>query len=324
MRNLIIAFGEVHQNKINPASLEILTPLWEISRALQKGLSLLILTDDFSKLGEDIGLKRALCDEIIVVENRELAEFKDDLYSRVISSVITHLNPYGVFFPATLQGMALAPRVAGELEVGLCAHVNALELEDDKLIMIRPTYGDNIMARLFSKSLPVMATLSLGAFSIREKGEEPAIRKFDLPEDFDWSSKIRVKKLKATKKEMNRLSVAKVVVAGGLGLKSRENFQKLFDLAEALGGEVGATRPVCHAGWVEEERMIGVSGVSVKPRLYLGFGISGAIQHTVGMENSEFIVAINTDEGAPLVKMAHLSLIGDAEKILDYILKRLK
>ncbi|MCS7199265.1 MAG: electron transfer flavoprotein subunit alpha/FixB family protein [Caldimicrobium sp.] len=324
MSETILAYGEFFEDKISPASLEILTPLWEISRSLQKKLLLLILSDDLKRVKEDNSLKRALCDEILVIEHQELKEFRDDLYSRVLSFVAREFHPYGFFFPATLQGLALAPRIAAELGVGLCAHVNALELEGERLIMMRPTFGDNIIAKLYSETYPIMATLALGAFSTKEGSENPIIKKFNLPQDFDWSSKMKVRAKRKTKKEINRLSVAKVVVAGGLGLKSKENFLKLFELAKYLEGEVGATRPVCYAGWTEEDRMIGISGVSVKPKLYLGFGISGAIQHTVGMENSEFIIAINTDEGAPLVKMAHVAIIADAEKILNYILKKLK
>lgn len=324
MGDYMLAYGEYYQGRLHPASLEILSPLREIANQLGKKLALLVLAPTYEEVQNNTELLKAICDEVLVVAHESLGEFKDDLYERVVVEVVKGLRPFGVFFPATLQGLALAPRVAGKLGVGLCAHVNALEIEDGKLYMLRPTYGENIMAKLYSTTLPVMATLALGAFSIKEGERAPIFKLWEMSSDFSWESKLKIRQFTPAKKEINRLSVAKVVLAGGLGLKKKENFEKLIRLAQLLEGEVGATRPLCHAGWVEEERMIGVSGISVRPKLYIGFGISGAIQHTVGMENSEFIIAVNTDKEAPLVKLAHLSLIADAEKVIDALLKKLE
>ncbi|BAU22842.1 electron transfer flavoprotein alpha subunit [Caldimicrobium thiodismutans] len=324
MADIIIAYGEYFQGRLHPASLEILTPLYEIAEKMKKRLVLLILSKDKEEIKNSPDLKKALCHEVWIVESSEFTGFKDDLYSRVVTEVVREKNSYGVFFPSTFQGLSLAPRIAGLLGVGLCAHVNAFELGEDKLLMLRPTYGENIMAKLYSTTLPIMATIALGAFPIREALQEPEFKEIRLSADFNWKSKIRLRKFISSKKEPNRLSVAKVVLAGGLGLKKRENFEKLQDLAKHLEAEVGVTRPLCYAGWMDEEHMIGVSGVTVRPKLYIGFGISGAIQHTSGMENSEFIIAVNTDKEAPLVKMAHLSLICDAGALLDALLKRLR
>lgn len=324
MHEIVLAFGEYFQGKLHPASLEILTPLYEITNKLNKKLVMLLLAEDFQNVSNLVELRKALCDEVWVVASPELKDFKDDLYSQVIVEIVKREKPYGLFFPATFQGMALAPRVAGALEVGLCAHVNALSLEGETLYMLRPTYGDNIIASLYSLTFPIMATLSLGAFVIKENVSTPKIKKYEMGEDFVWKSKIKVRKIKPALKEINRLSVAKIVLAGGLGLKKRENLEALRELAKILNAEVGVTRPLYYAGWASEKEMIGVSGVSVRPKLYIGFGISGAIQHTQGMENSEFIIAVNTDKEAPLVKMAHLSLICDAGELIKVLLKYLK
>lgn len=320
----ILAFGEIYRGEINISSLEILSPLKEIAQALDKKLVLVCLTDALENIKNLEEIKKSLADELWFVVSESLKDFKDDLYSKVLTYIVKSSQPYGFFFPATKIGTSLAPRLAGALQAGLCAHVNELEVKNGEIIMSRPTYGDNIIAKLTSKSLPVMATISLGAFSLKYEEKEPLIREVVFPEDFSWESKIRVRNFVPSKKKPSKLSTAKLVVAGGRGLKNKNTFKKLFELAEILGAEVGATRPICYEGWVEEERMIGVSGVTVKPKVYIGFGISGALQHTVGMENSEFIIAINTDKEAPLVKMAHLSLIGDAGKILDLLLQRLK
>lgn len=319
----ILAYGEFYRGELNSSSLEILSPLKEVTKALNKKLILISLINSLKDIKGLEELKNSLADEVWFVINEELKDFREDLYTEVLVKIANFSQPYGFFFPATKIGMSLAPRVAGALKVGLCSHVNILEVKDNQIIMARPTYGENIIAKLISKSIPVMATISLGAFSIKYGEKEPLIKEIIFPEDFIWRSKLKIRNFIPSKKKPTKLSTAKVVIAGGRGLKNRENFQKLFELADLLGAEVGATRPVCYEGWAEEERMIGISGVTVKPKVYIGFGISGALQHTAGMENSEFIIAINTDKEAPLVKMANLALIGDAGKILNLLLKRL-
>ncbi len=323
MEEIIIAYGEYNNGKLHPASLEILTPLYDIAERLGKKLVLLLFTEDFERAQSLPELKKALCHYVWIVSAPELKDYRDDLYSEVIIELSKKEMPYGVFFPATFQGMSLAPRIAGALQVGLCAHVNDLKLEGDNLLMFRPTYGDNIIASLYSTTIPIMATLSLGAFVIKENPFSPQISKYEMPPEFKWQSKMKIRKSKPLIKEPTRLSVAKIVLAGGMGLKTKENLALLRELAKVLRAEVGVTRPLCHAGWAKEEEMIGVSGVSVRPKLYIGFGISGAIQHTLGMENSEFIIAVNSDKEAPLVKMAHLSLICDAGELIKSLLKQL-
>jgi len=320
----ILAFGEIYQGKLHHASLEILTPLKEIAEKLNKKLILLCLAESVEKIQNLEEIKQCIADEVWFILNKELDTFKDDLFAEVVIEIIKNTKPYGLFFPATFAGTSIAPRIAGSLSLGLCAHVNALEVEEDKIVMSRPTYGENIIAKLSSRTLPIMATLSAGVFPIKSSEKAPVFKEVMLPQNFSWKSRLKVRKFNPSEKQPTRLTTAKVVIAGGRGLKNKENFQKLFELAEFLKGEVGATRPACYEGWIEEERMIGVSGVSVHPKVYIGFGISGALQHTVGMESSEFIIAINTDKEAPLVKMAHLALIGDAPKILGLLIKRLK
>lgn len=320
----ILAFGEVYRGSLHPSSLEVLTPLREIADKLQKKLVLLCLIGEEQSFKDMDLLRRCLADEIWLIIHRELEAFRDDLYGEVLTEVVKSVSPRGLFFPATSFGCALAPRVAGVLGLGLCAHVNQIEVIDDKIVFSRPTYGENIIARLICRTEPVMATISVGVFGVREGQKEPEFIKLEMPQNFGWKSKIKLRRVTLSHRQPTFLSTAKIVVAGGRGLKTKENFQKLFELARILGAEVGATRPLCYEGWVEEERMIGISGVSVKPKLYIGFGISGALQHVIGMENSEFIVAVNIDKEAPLVKMAHLSLIGDASKILDLMIKKLR
>jgi electron transfer flavoprotein alpha subunit len=324
MTECIFAFGQCLEGKLHPASLEILTPLREVADRLNKRLILIGLADDKEKFLAIPELKTLLADEVWYITHPNLKHLPDDLCERVLVYLAIEHKPYGIFFPATKKGLSVAPRVAGSLQAGLCAHVNAFEIKDGNLFLLRPTYGENIIAKLTSLTLPIMATVALNAFPIKEAEKEPLIKEIKLPEGFDWSTKLTIKNFKPAKKEPSRLSVAKVVVAGGMGLKSKENFQMLFELAKILNAEVGGTRPAVHAGWVEADRMIGVSGVSVRPKLYLAFGITGAIQHTVGMEGSEFIVSINIDKEAPMMKMAHVGFVCDAPSFLKALLRKLK
>ena len=314
-KNEILAFGE---------KLEILTPLKPITQKLGKKLILVCLSDSVENIKNLEEIKKSIADEVWLILHPELYFFRDDLYANVLIELIKITQPLGFFFPANSIGTSLAPRIAGTLNLGLCAHVNHLELKNNEIIMARPTFGENIIAQLKSTTHPIMATISLGAFSIKKSEKEPKFEEVIFPEDFSWKSSINLKKFKPSKKKRPKLSSAKIVVAGGRGLKNKNNFQKLFELAEILGAEVGGTRPVCYEGWIEEERMIGISGVTVRPKIYIGFGISGAIQHTEGMKDSEFIIAINTDKNAPFVKMANLALIGDAETILKILIEKLK
>ncbi len=324
MNNLIFAFGQYFAGKLHPASLEILTPLKDVAEKLNLKLILLCLVDEKERFLSLPELKIALADEIWYIAHENLSYLPEDLASEVLAEVVKRYQPFGFFFPATKTGLSLAPRLAGKLRLGLCAHVVSLVIEEGNLVLLRPTYGENIIAHLISRTRPIMATLALNAYPIKERPTPSSLKEIFISEDFNWQSKLKHLSYKPLKVEPNKLSLAKVIVAGGMGLKRKENFELLFDLAHYLSGEVGATRPVVHAGWTTPDRMIGVSGVSVKPKLYLAFGISGAIQHTVGMENSEFIIAVNTDPEAPLMKMAHIACKGDAESLLKALLTKLK
>ncbi len=264
-------------------------------------------------------------EEVLFFVHPELTYFRDDLYAEVLSEAVAERKPTIFLFGATAEGQALAPRVAGTLGLGLTAHCIAFEVDEEgRLVQIRPSFGENIMARIVSRTRPQMATVRPGVFPKAEPLAEPRgvleeIKLATVP-----SSALRRRRVQPGRRKESPLAGARVVVAGGRGLQTRENFQKLFELAELLSGAVGATRPVCHLGWVSEEHMIGVSGETVSPRLYIGFGISGALQHTVGMEGSEVVVAVNTDPEAPLMKRADIAVVGDATRILPLLIRRIR
>ncbi len=266
-------------------------------------------------------------DQVFLVLDPRLARFRDDLYSRLMVQILREKRPEIVLFSATSLGQALAPRVAGLLRLGLTAHCVAFDIrpEDRALIQIRPSFGEDVMARIISRTKPQMATVRPGVFPRAQArpDRQGSVEILSFPDEFFESALEILETQKSPPKEVD-LTKAKVIVAGGRGMGNKEFFTKLFELAELLEGAVGATRPVCHLGWVSEDHMIGVSGVSVAPKLYMGFGISGALHHVVGLRGAETIVAINKDPEAPLMKRAHIAVQGDVREILPLLIQRLR
>ncbi|AEH44255.1 Electron transfer flavoprotein alpha subunit [Thermodesulfatator indicus DSM 15286] len=322
----IAIFGEWTGIEIHESTYELLSEGRRLADELESSLNVLILGPPEAKEAAQELISYG-ADKVVATFDEKLKDFRDDIYAQVVAEMLKKYQPEIMLFPATSLGQALAPRVAGLLKLGLTAHCIAFEIrkEDRALIQIRPSFGEQIMARIVSRTKPQMATVRPGVFPHAQKIESHQ-GEFEI---FEPSEKALVSALEVIEKKPKPkaevdITKAKTIVAGGLGLGSKEYFQKLFELAELLDGAVGATRPVCHLGWVSEDHMIGVSGVNVRPKLYLGFGISGSLHHTVGLQGVETLVAINTDANAPLMKQADIAVQGDAKEILPLLIKKLK
>lgn len=322
----VCVFGEWSGEKIHEVTYELLHEGRRLADELSVELSVIFLGPPEAK-AEASALIAYGADRVFLALDPRLADFRDDVYARVVAKFLSEERPEVMLFSATALGQALAPRVAGLLRLGLTAHCIAFEIrqEDRVLIQVRPSFGEDVMARIISRTKPQMATVRPGVFPKAKalpdrRGE---IKYIELSEELLESALEVIKKTKAPEKGVD-ITKAKVIVAGGRGLGNKEFFEKLFELAKLLGGAVGATRPVYHLGWVSEDHMIGVSGVSVSPRLYLGFGISGALHHVVGLRGAETIVAINIDPEAPLMQRADIAVEGDVREILPLLIQRLK
>lgn len=317
-------YGQKRENGFHPVVYELLSVARELAPKLGEKVTVVVLASEGLK-EEGRELFRYGAEEVLLWVHPELSYFRDDVYAEILAGAVREREPSVFLFGATAEGQALAPRVAGLLELGLTAHCTAFEVDDEgRLVQIRPSFGENIMAKIVSRTRPQMATVRPGVFPKavpKEPGEGKMeeIRLSSVPE-----SALRRRAIYSLPRKESPLSEAKVVVAGGRGLLTKENFEKLHELAELLSAAVGATRPVCHQGWISEAHMIGVSGETVAPRLYIGFGISGALQHTVGMEGSETVVAVNTDPEAPLMKRADIAVVGDATQILPLLIRRIR
>ena len=235
-----------------------------------------------------------------------------------------------------LKGRELAPRVSSEKKAGLTADCTDLQIDDfvdartkvcykDKLMQIRPAFGGNIIATIVNSwDDPQMVTvregvMKLGTPDFSRKGE---VEKVSV-ELTEAETVVKVVERIRADKEIN-LQGAQIIVAGGYGVGSKANFKLIEDLAEALGGEVGASRAAVDAGWIDHDHQIGQTGVTVRPRLYIACGISGAIQHRAGMDDSKKIIAINTDPDAPIFSCAHYAIVGDLNTVIPMMIKAFK
>ena len=258
-------------------------------------------------------------DQVFAYEDESLEGFRADCYTDVVAECIAAQKPSSVLIGATALGRSLAPRLATRFHTGLTADCTTLDIKSNTdMVQIRPAFGGNIMATIVCEDFrPQMATVRPGVMKALEADEsrqgEVEVVEVNFT-DADMNVKIR-EVVKTTHKSVD-ITEAKILVAGGRGVGNAEGFKDLEALADTLDGEVAASRAAVDSGWISNDRQVGQTGKTVRPELYLACGISGAIQHAAGMENSEFIVAINRDEEAAIFDIADLGIVGDIKKIL--------
>ena len=327
-------FIEQEAGKIANVSLELVCKGRELADRLGVKLEALLLGDNVENLCDT--LFSYGCDKVFLAEDPRLEPFTVLPYSKVIMKLILEKKPNILMFGATLKGRELAPRVSSEKKAGLTADCTDLQIDDftdvrtketfkDKLMQIRPAFGGNIIATIVNSwDDPQMVTvregvMKLGTPDSSRKGE---IEKVSV-ELTEADTVVKVLERIRADKEID-LQGAQIIVAGGYGVGSKENFKLIKDLADALGGEVGASRAAVDAGWISHDHQIGQTGVTVRPRLYIACGISGAIQHSAGMSDSKKIIAINTDPDAPIFSCAHYAIVGDLNTVIPMMIKAFK
>lgn len=263
-------------------------------------------------------------DEVYVLKNEKFNNYSTDLYSKSIVDLVLDIKPSMFLVGATTEGRDLAPRIASVLNTGLTADCTSLDINEKlQLCATRPTFGGKLMATILSKNYPQMATVRPNVLKISDDLaiKNPNFIEFDL--DLE-KVKNRVKLVDFRKSEIDNcenLENADVIVAGGKGVK---DFKMLEELAKLLNGKVGVSRKVVDAGLANSSIQIGQTGKTVSPKLYIAVGISGAIQHKVGMENSEKIIAINNDKNAPIFDIADVGIVGDLNIIIPELINELK
>ena len=264
-------------------------------------------------------------DEVFVYDQPELKYFRIEPYTAVLEDFIRTVQPSSVLVGGTSTGRSLAPRAAARFRTGLTADCTRLDISSSTdLDQIRPAYGGNIMAHINTpRHRPQFATVRYKIFSIPPK-EAPKgkIRRCSVPAE-KLRSAIEILKM-TEKKQEKGIEEAEVLVVAGRGIKKQEDLALLQELAELLNGKLASTRAVVEAGWINPRNQIGLSGRTVKPKLIITCGVSGAIQFVAGMDSSETIIAINTDENAPIFKVAHIGIKGDLYKIVPNLIEQIK
>ncbi|MDR1742085.1 MAG: electron transfer flavoprotein subunit alpha/FixB family protein [Synergistaceae bacterium] len=321
----VFVFAQQVDGRLAGVAHELLGKGGALARELGCEVTAVLLGSKVEKLADD--LARSGADRVILVDDPALETYMTEPYAHVVSEVIKKYKPEIFLYGATAIGRDLAPRVSARIHTGLTADCTGLDIEPETklLLMTRPAFGGNIMATITCAEFrPQMATVRPGVMQrAKAEGNKCAVERFAVP---DLKSHINVEILEIVKKVSGKMDIqdAKVLVSGGRGMGCPENFTLLEALADALGGTVSASRAAVDAGWVEKDRQVGQTGKTVRPKLYVACGISGAIQHLAGMEESDVIVAINKDPGAPIFEVADFGVVGDALKIVPLFTEAVK
>lgn len=333
----VFVFAQQVDNVISNIAYELIGKGKELAKDLGVEVTAVLVGSDVKGLADQLAEYGA--DKVIVVDDPELKEYRTEPYTHAIASVIKEFKPEIFLIGATAIGRDLGPRVCARIHTGLTADCTKLDIGDfpmnpvpgretkhNQLLMTRPAFGGNTIATIACPDFrPQMATVRPGVMqkAPKEAGKKAVVTEFNP--GFTKNNKY-VDILEVVKAVSNTVDImdAKILVSGGRGVGSPENFKILDDLAEAIGGTVSCSRAVVDAGWKPKDLQVGQTGKTVRPNVYFAIGISGAIQHVAGMEESDLIVAINKDETAPIFDVADYGIVGDLNKIVPLLTEQIK
>lgn len=322
MSKNIWVFCEQRDGELQSVALELLGVARELAAKTGEKVGALLLGYQVEEKAKDLIAYGA--DEVYLVDDANLEFYTTEAYAQAVSQIVDFYDPNVLMFGATSIGRDLAPRLSARLHTGLTADCTKLEIDESgNLFMTRPAFGGNLMATIICPdSRPQMSTVRPG---VMQKLEPDATREGEIiPINVAWDySSFTVKVVEEVKEtqSVEKIEDAKLLVSCGRGVK---NVEPAYQLAKNLGGTVSSSRSLVDAGVMEHARQVGQTGKTVRPQAYLAFGISGAIQHLAGMEDSEFIVAVNTDKGAPIFKVANLGIVSDAAAVMKELNKLLE
>lgn len=333
----VFVFAQQVDNEISSIAFELIGKGKSLAGDLGTEVTAVLVGSDVKGLADELAVYGA--DKVIVVDDPELKEYRTEPYAHALASVIEKYKPEIFLVGATAIGRDLAPRVSARIHTGLTADCTKLDIGDfplepkpnveqkhNQLLMTRPAFGGNTIATIACPDFrPQMATVRPGVMQkrARQAGVKANVEEFNP--GFTPDNKY-VEILEIVKAVTDTVDImdAKILVSGGRGVGSAENFKLLEDLAEAIGGTVSCSRAVVDAGWKPKDLQVGQTGKTVRPHVYFAIGISGAIQHLAGMEESDIIVAINKDDTAPIFSVADYGVVGDLNKILPVLTEQIK
>jgi len=321
----IWVFAEQRDSQLRSVDYELLAKGRELADTLKTELSAICFGHNISEIDQLIACG---ADKVYLIDDPALANHQEDFYTRELARLIQEHKPEIVLAGATSLGRSFIPRVASILKTGLTADCTGLEIDTESrlLLQTRPTFGGNVMATIICQARrPQMATVRPRVFkkNTPDKSRKGQIIKVDFNKE-GITSRTRLLNFVADLTERVKIEDADIIVSGGRGLGKAENFQLLEELAKALGAAMGSSRPPVDEGWIPYSHQVGQTGKTVRPRLYIACGISGAVQHLAGMQTSDIIVAINNDPGAPIFEVATYGIVGDLFKVVPLLIEKLK
>ena len=315
MKILTIALQK--NGQLTSASYELI----EAAKNLGGEISTLIMAENATPLAEDLASHGG--GKVIAVSNLSLKYLNDEIYCKVIKEVVEKYSPDVVLGSASFYGKSLFGRLSAVLGSAMASDVTNLEADGDSIIATRPSYGGSVIAKIGNAGAkPFCATVRMKIYQESKDGSGEVIQ--ETVSDSCFESKMTVKEMKVESAGALNLTEADVIVSAGRGMKGPENLPMIQELADSLNGAVGASRAIVDAGWIAYSHQVGQTGKTVNPKLYIAVGISGAIQHLVGMQTSKNIVAINKDKDAPIFNIANYGIVGDALEIVPALTKRIK
>ena len=322
----VYVFAEQRDGELQKVGIELVGKARELADDLGQQVAAVLLGSGVKDKAQELIACGA--DKVVVVDDVMLEEYVTEPYTKALTAVINAKDPEIVLYGASSIGRDLAPRVSARIHTGLTADCTALEIDEETklLMMTRPAFGGNIMATIVCEDFrPQMATVRPGVMKALESDASRSgeVEEFKVKfSDADMNVKVR-ETVKTAHKSVD-ITEAKILVSGGRGIGSAEKFKMLEELAGVMEGEVSSSRACVDSGWISADRQVGQTGKTVRPELYLACGISGAIQHAAGMENSDFSVAINRDEDAPIFDIADLGIVGDLNAIVPKLTEAVK
>jgi len=318
-------FGEQKKGVIQPVAYELLGKARELADKLQTEVSCVLLGHNIKSQAQELIYKGA--DIVYVVDSLELQNFLDEPYTNVLVKLIKKYKPEIFLCGATSIGRSLVSRVAVKIHTGLTADCTGLDVDEERLLLqTRPAFGGNIMATIKTKNhRPQMATVR---HKVMKEIEKDTKRKGKIIEEkfekSDYASNTKLLDIVEEVSSTINIAEADIIVSGGRGMRGPENFALLEELAKALGGAVGSSRAAVDSGWMPYSHQVGQTGKTVCPKIYIACGISGQIQHLVGMQSAKTIIAINQDPHAPIFNVANYGIVGDLFQVIPLLTKRFK
>jgi electron transfer flavoprotein alpha subunit len=323
--NHLFVFAEQRGGVLQPVAIELLGKARELARATGERVHALLLGDRVEGLAAECIARGA--DTVLLVEAPALATYTTEPYTQALHQLVERYRPAILLFGATTIGRDLAPRLSARLATGLTADCTALEISPDgDLLMTRPAFGGNLMATILCKEhRPQMSTVRPGVMRPAGRDERREGRVERVTVHLDPSRfKARVTREERVERPRVDITEARVLVSGGRGMGDAAGFQLLEELAGVIGASVSSSRAMVDAGIASHDRQVGQTGKTVRPDLYLAMGISGAVQHLAGMEESGYIIAVNKDRDAPIFQVADLGIVGDARQVAPLLAARLR